>query len=264
MGKGSKQRDYDEVLERFDPEKTKPHGELRQHLMEEFFDLSYGAADSAAYAYRRRKKGELRSRRGSQEEYDRLLDDFRAWDKDIPAKECEEYLQSLGFTYDQAKNAVYRYRRDRRDMVIIPVPPKATEEASKPVEETTSAGVDEFSFAEEISDPELYPEGAKHQTSVNTYEKSSKARQKCIEYYGTKCIICGFSFADKYGEVGADFIHVHHIVPLSEIGDGYLVDPIKDLRQVCPNCHAIIHKRKPAFGIEEIRQFVREAELKSS
>jgi len=34
---------------------------------------------------------------------------------------------------------------------------------------------------------------------------------------------------------------VHHLVPISKIGKKYRVDPIKDLRPVCPNCHAVIH-----------------------
>lgn len=33
----------------------------------------------------------------------------------------------------------------------------------------------------------------------------------------------------------------------------YIVDPIKDMAPVCPNCHFIIHQRKPAFSIDEVR-----------
>jgi hypothetical protein len=31
---------------------------------------------------------------------------------------------------------------------------------------------------------------------------------------------------------------------------------IKDLRPVCQNCHAVIHSRKPAFSIEEVRKML--------
>ncbi len=111
-------------------------------------------------------------------------------------------------------------------------------------------------FAEEVDNEGKYPEGAKHQTAINAYERNAKARRECIEHYGTKCSVCGFSFSDKYGEIGSDFIHVHHIIPLSEIKEGYLVNPIKDLKPICPNCHAIIHKKKPPYTIEELKQFV--------
>jgi predicted HNH restriction endonuclease len=64
--------------------------------------------------------------------------------------------------------------------------------------------------------------------------------------------MCGFKVAQTYGEVGEGFIHVHHLKPLSEIGSKYKVDPIQDLRPVCPNCHAMIHRRDPPYGIEEL------------
>lgn len=99
-------------------------------------------------------------------------------------------------------------------------------------------------------------EGAKKQVIVNAYERNPKARQECIKYYGTKCFICGFDFEKKYGEIGRGFIHIHHIKPLSEINEEYEVNPIQDLRPVCPNCHAMIHKRKPAYSIEEIQSFL--------
>jgi hypothetical protein len=116
-------------------------------------------------------------------------------------------------------------------------------------------------IAEEINDSEKYPEGAKHQIIVNAYERNAEARRKCIESYGTKCVICGFDFKAKYGEIGAYFINVHHIKPLSEIGDGYLINPIEDLIPVCPNCHAIMHRKKPSYTIEEIKQFITQADL---
>jgi hypothetical protein len=34
----------------------------------------------------------------------------------------------------------------------------------------------------------------------------------------------------------------------------YKIDPIKDLRPVCPNCHSMLHQRKkPCFTIAELR-----------
>ncbi|MFM6356828.1 MAG: HNH endonuclease, partial [Planktothrix sp.] len=80
--------------------------------------------------------------------------------------------------------------------------------------------------------------------------------KKCIEYYGTNCYVCGFDFENVFGEIGKDFIHVHHLIPLSEINQEYEVDPIKDLRPVCPNCHAMIHRKNPPFTIEEIKNLL--------
>ena len=115
-------------------------------------------------------------------------------------------------------------------------------------------------YPDEI-DNQTLSEGAKKQVIVNSYERNPKARQECIKYYGTKCFICNFDFEKKYGEIGKDFIHVHHIKPLSEINEEYKVNPIQDLRPVCPNCHAMIHKKKPAYSIEEIQSLLTKDDL---
>lgn len=86
-------------------------------------------------------------------------------------------------------------------------------------------------------------EGAKYQVTVNKYERSSIARQKCIEANGTRCFVCGFEFEKIYGEVGKNFIHIHHIIPLNKIGKEYVINYKNDLIPVCPNCHAMLHKK---------------------
>ncbi len=73
------------------------------------------------------------------------------------------------------------------------------------------------------------------------YERNPKARAACLEHYGYSCKICGMNFADSYGPEFKDIIEVHHIVPLNEIGENYVVDPIKDLIPLCPNCHSAVH-----------------------
>ncbi len=100
-------------------------------------------------------------------------------------------------------------------------------------------------------------EGGRRSVLVNAYERNIEARQICIEHYGNCCIVCKFDFDDGYGqEIANGYIHVHHLVPLSEIGEVYVVDPIKDLVPVCPNCHAIIHKRRPPYSIAEMKKII--------
>jgi 5-methylcytosine-specific restriction protein A len=102
----------------------------------------------------------------------------------------------------------------------------------------------------------MYLEGAVREVHLTLFERNAIARRECLEHYGHACVICGFDFGTFYGPIAAGFIHVHHVLPLSEIVMEYEVDPIKDLRPVCPNCHAVIHRRKPAYSIEEVRQFI--------
>jgi 5-methylcytosine-specific restriction protein A len=109
-------------------------------------------------------------------------------------------------------------------------------------------------LAEEVSAAERFWEGALRRITVNAYERDATARRACIAHFGTACRVCGFDFCKTYGELGKDFIHVHHTRPLSEVGSGYAVDPQKDLIPVCPNCHAMLHKTSPPLKVEELKK----------
>jgi hypothetical protein len=109
---------------------------------------------------------------------------------------------------------------------------------------------------EEIAYPPLYFEGAIRQVWVNVYERNRTAVLQCKAARGTACVICGFDFGAVYGAEFAGFSHVHHLLPLSEVGREYLVNPVTDLCPVCPNCHAVIHLGGKLRSIEEVRQIV--------
>ena len=110
---------------------------------------------------------------------------------------------------------------------------------------------------EEVAEHREFLEGATREIRVNVYERDLRAREACIRHYGALCHVCGFDFEARYGEIGRGMIHVHHLRPLAEIGAEYRVDPIVDLRPLCPNCHAVIHRRSPAYSIEDLRNSIR-------
>lgn len=109
-------------------------------------------------------------------------------------------------------------------------------------------------YSDEAGCSSCQVEGAVMTVKVNRYERSPEARRLCLAHHGTTCSVCDLNFADRYGEIGAGFIHVHHLVPLSDIGESYQVDPIKDLRPVCPNCHAMLHKGNQCLTIEALKR----------
>lgn len=103
-----------------------------------------------------------------------------------------------------------------------------------------------------------FSEGTVKQVTVNRYERSPVARRICLKHYGAFCQVCNFDFYKTYGETGKDFIHVHHIVPFSQINKEYQLDPIKDLIPVCPNCHSMIHRKKEILSVKTLKQIVEE------
>lgn len=109
----------------------------------------------------------------------------------------------------------------------------------------------------DAAEAEVFFEGSIQKITVNIYERDRRARQESINHYGLSCYICKFNFEEQYGHVGKGFIHVHHETPLATIGKAYKVDPVKDLKPLCANCHAIIHSRKPAYTVEDVRKMIR-------
>ena len=97
-------------------------------------------------------------------------------------------------------------------------------------------------------------EGALKRVVVNRYERDPRVREACLAHWGYRCSVCGFDFAETYGERGAGYIHVHHLIELSSMTSPRRVDPISDLRPVCPNCHAMLHTETPALTISQLRR----------
>lgn len=111
---------------------------------------------------------------------------------------------------------------------------------------------------EEIMEPDSrelqgLPEGALTKVLVNKYERNPRNRAICISFYGSVCMGCGFSFGDFYGDFAKDYIHVHHLTPVSIIGENYVINPIKDLVPLCPNCHNAVHLSNPPLSLEDLK-----------
>jgi 5-methylcytosine-specific restriction enzyme A len=116
--------------------------------------------------------------------------------------------------------------------------------------------IEDFVSPEEIAEPQELVEGGAKTIFVNSYERNPNARRKCIEHFGCICSVCEFDFEKEFGAIGNGFIHVHHLRDLASIGKSYTINPKEDLRPVCPNCHAMLHKSKPAYRIEELKELI--------
>jgi 5-methylcytosine-specific restriction protein A len=111
-------------------------------------------------------------------------------------------------------------------------------------------------FPEVVQVDSTFYEGKTKIVTVNSFERNPIARKLCIKHYGSKCAVCGLEFEYFYGDIGEGFIHVHHLKEISSVGKEYKINPVEDLRPVCPNCHAMLHQKKPAFSIEELQGMI--------
>jgi 5-methylcytosine-specific restriction enzyme A len=150
------------------------------------------------------------------------------------------------------KHSEYFAKRKENGQSSILYPAKILKKYSHLLEQ-------EIEYADELkeSSKSKYIEGAKKEVIVNAYERDSAARAKCLDIHGYKCSVCNFDFLKEYGELGRNYIHVHHITDLSSIGKEYDVDPRNDLIPVCPNCHSMLHRdAKPARTVEALKSIL--------
>lgn len=79
-----------------------------------------------------------------------------------------------------------------------------------------------------------------------------KIKKDFLQKYGHFfCEICKLKYSDTYGEIGEDYIEIHHLIPLSqlkkEIDEGKDLSTIKKYQRyllVCSNCHSMLHRFK--------------------
>lgn len=183
--------------------------------------------------------------------------------------------------FEKSKNEVYGYWRRNQDLLQIAyergvITTEMLEEITgghQPVtaESTktkqTGKGVEPLRFEKKTEqtydlDPEFIAEtdnlyeGSVIQVKVNRYERNHLAREKCIALKGCRCEVCGMDFGETYGELGKGFIHVHHTIPISSIGKDYSINYANDLVPVCPNCHAMMHKKNPPYTVAEMKELL--------
>jgi predicted HNH restriction endonuclease len=108
-------------------------------------------------------------------------------------------------------------------------------------------------------------EGTQNIVKTKVYKRSSKLREKAIQFYTMdnriKCKACCFDFEDFYGEYGKGFIEIHHQKPVFQFdGDDIeqtITQALENVVPVCPNCHRMIHRsRVEPLSLEAIKEYV--------
>lgn len=90
----------------------------------------------------------------------------------------------------------------------------------------------------------IFKEGKKVSVFTSRYERDPKVRAEAIKAHGTSCKACDVLLSSIYGELADGYIQIHHKRPLNQIGSEVYIDPLNDCIPLCPNCHAMVHRRK--------------------
>ena len=90
-----------------------------------------------------------------------------------------------------------------------------------------------------------------HRTRERDQRLVQEAKQAFQAQHGDlHCEICGFSFAQVYGDIGEGFIEAHHKKPLNQLEPGEETQT-SDLVMLCSNCHRMIHRADAPGSLEE-------------
>jgi len=161
---------------------------------------------------------------------------------------------------------------DKVYLEIIPDSRKSNywRDGVRPINESTYHLIASKSTQTEVSEPrslyivddqhnelESLSEGTPSKRYVTMYERNPKYRKQAIAIHGDSCSACGFNFGKFYGEYAEGYIHIHHVVPVSEFELPKKIDPETDLVPLCANCHSVVHQKKDkTLSINDIRNLI--------
>lgn len=183
-------------------------------------------------------------------DYFAVISNYKRFLNAIPIKVNNEYLETIPESRinNYWRDGAREITQDTFDLIVSQAEINNDNGTSR--EDTLNDR--EFSF-------ESMDEGKKDRFYGTRYERKPALRKAAIAIHGYSCKICSFNFKEFYGEYAEGLIHVHHLVPVSELGDSP-VNPETDLIPVCPNCHSVIHRRKDkTLSTEEIKALIQAA-----
>lgn len=194
-------------------------------------------------------------------DYSQIRDDKKYW------FDQEEYLKSLDGKFmtlrlvEQVSNSQMRLGNlKQQGLKAAPQGPIKirNEKLLKYIETYFTDNSQTDFFPDMVKEDDTHYEGAKKSVIVNKYERSSKARENAINFHGLNCKVCDLNFKEMYGELGENFIHIHHLIPINEIGSNYQINYKNDLVPVCPNCHSMLHRKLDGKEptLEELKQMI--------
>lgn len=155
----------------------------------------------------------------------------------------EDPINTYSF-YDNNSAAVYRKGRTRTGFLLIL--------------DTGEHSFQELNLSETI--PEKTIKVLRHHL-CDEGRISSNDVSKIKKKLGIKCEVCSeYNFEKHYGEIGKDFIELHHLYHRGKRKDGEIVNIDMDNLEkyfavLCSNCHKMIHRlSNPKYNRDDIVQ----------
>ncbi|WP_201510237.1 HNH endonuclease [Psychrobacter alimentarius] len=180
------------------------------------------------------------------------ITEFVPFEEAVLAKDDSSYLETIPESrkYNYWRDGVRAIDAETYHLIISKVSPNKVSEQKKTY-------ISDKIIENYQDSLESLSEGKKSKRYITTYERNPKYRKQAIAIHGNSCSACGFNFGDFYGKYAEGFIHIHHIVPVSEFEAPKTIDPETDLIPLCANCHAVVHReRDKTLLITELKYLI--------
>lgn len=105
-------------------------------------------------------------------------------------------------------------------------------------------------------EPLSFNEGERLRRETNYFNRNGRLAEIAKLKHGFTCCLCGFNFEKIYGDLGREYIECHHLNPLSEKDSEGVITTLNDVSVLCANCHRMVHRRRPAYTLDEVRLFM--------
>jgi len=135
--------------------------------------------------------------------------------------------------------------RDYQTLKIKELKPRNESEIE---EDEVESGEEEPSLSEDPSLLRLH----------KRYDRNPKLAKEAKRIHGYSCQVCGFNFADKYGDIGKDYIEAHHLELFSKIKTKVFLNPKTDFAVVCANCHRMLHRLKDTVSVNVLKERIKQ------
>jgi 5-methylcytosine-specific restriction protein A len=112
----------------------------------------------------------------------------------------------------------------------------------------------------ELAEEDEFPEGKVLYRLHRSRERSPalvrRAKEKAMDEHGRLfCTACGFDFATAYGDIGRGVIDCHHLLALADLTTERATK-LTEVALVCPNCHRIIHRKRPWLTLNNLTDLI--------
>ena len=87
---------------------------------------------------------------------------------------------------------------------------------------------------------------------------TAKDKNRMKALLGYKCTACGADMSETYGNIGHNYIELHHKIPYSKIKENETRTLTEnEFCVLCPNCHRMIHKLPDAGDIDLLSRIIK-------